>query len=222
MHPNKELVCRKVRSLGREGRTLVAIDFMAACRWRRRLVLAASAVLVAGGLLLPVDGSAMAQAGYHWGHQAEMLGLINDARTHPEKYPPHGNTGGANMSVCSTPFMDSAALRGTARDHNTYLASQPIAWVNTFPNIHKGSDGRLAWDNGGPISNAGYNSRRAEIVATGFPTAADAIRFWMQDDAPSQWGHRNLILNCAVQEAGADHLQGGPGGHYWTVDMGTR
>jgi hypothetical protein len=127
----------------------------------------------------------MAQTEYRWGPQAELLGLINNARTHPEKY----------------------------------LASQSIAWVNTFPNMHKGSDGKLAWDNGGPISRAGYNSRRPEIVATGFSTAADAIRFWMQDDAPSRWWHRNLVLNCAIQEAGADHLQGCP---YWTVDMGTR
>lgn len=32
-------------------------------RWRRRLVVATSAVLVAGGLLLPLGGSAVAQAG---------------------------------------------------------------------------------------------------------------------------------------------------------------
>jgi uncharacterized protein YkwD len=43
----------------------------------------------------------------------------------------------------------------------------------------------------------------------------------MQDDAPSNWGHRNLILDCGLTDAGAAHLAGGPLNHYWTVDMGT-
>jgi uncharacterized protein YkwD len=42
----------------------------------------------------------------------------------------------------------------------------------------------------------------------------------MQDDAPLNWAHRNIILNCALSQAGAAHLQGGFGGHYWTVNMG--
>jgi uncharacterized protein YkwD len=47
------------------------------------------------------------------------------------------------------------------------------------------------------------------------------VQFWMQDDAPSNWGHRNLILDCGLTDAGAAHLAGGPLNHYWTVDMGT-
>lgn len=156
------------------------------------------------------------------GVQAELLQLVNDARTHPENYPAHGTTQGATMDACATPFQDSPSLSGTAGQHNAYLASQPIDWVNTYPNMHQGPDGKLAWDAGGPIDQAGYHSYRAQIVATGFSTAADAVRFWMQDDAPSGWGHRNLILNCTIREAGAAHFQGGPGSHYWTVDMGTR
>ena len=67
---------------------------------------------------------------------------------------------------------------------------------------------------------AGYRSGRWEIVTAGFPTAAAAVQFWMQNDAPSMWGHRNIILNCAIREAGSAHLAGGPFGHYWTVDLG--
>jgi uncharacterized protein YkwD len=71
------------------------------------------------------------------------------------------------------------------------------------------------------MDQAGYHSRRAEIVATGFPTASDAVAFWMQDDERFGWAHRNQILNCANTDAGASHLEGG-GNHYYTVDMGTR
>ena len=61
-----------------------------------------------------------------------------------------------------------------------------------------------------------------ENVATGFGNAAEVVRFWMQDDEASAWGHRNQILNCTTREAGIGHLQGGPGGHYWTLDVGTK
>jgi hypothetical protein len=163
----------------------------------------------------PVDGTTNMTAA-----EAELLRLINDARAHPEKYPPHGNSAGAAMVACGAGFQYSKKLADIARAHNNYLASQPINWVNTYPNMHKGPNGKLVWEPGEPMDQAGYHSYRSEIVATGFPTAADAVRFWMQDDAPSQWGHRNLILNCTIREAGPAHLQGGPGNHYWTVDMG--
>lgn len=168
------------------------------------------------------DDPAPVPTGGGTGGDSELIGLINDARVHPEKYPPHGNTAGATMAACPSPFRESSVLAGIASTHNGYLATQPIAVVNTFPNMHKNADGKLAWDAGEPMDTAGYHSFRAEIVATGFPTAADALRFWMQDDAPSQWGHRNLILNCTIQEAGGAHLAGDSGGHYWTVDMRDR
>jgi Cysteine-rich secretory protein family len=152
----------------------------------------------------------------------ELLDLIDDARTHPEKYPPRGNVQGAAMSACANAFQDSATLRNIARDHNEFLASRPIAVVNTFPNMHIGPSGKLVWEAGEPMDASGYHSFRGENVATGFSTAADALRFWMQDDEGSAWGHRNLILNCAAHEAGVGHRQGGPGGHYWTLDVGTK
>jgi hypothetical protein len=151
-----------------------------------------------------------------------FLALINDARQHPEKYPPHGNTAGATMTACPSPLKHSIALQNTSAAHNGYLASQPLSWVNTDSNVHKDPNGMWVWDSGEPMEKAGYHSWRAEIVAYGFPTTADALRFWMQDDAPSNWGHRNYILNCTIQEAGPAIHNGGPGSHYYTVDMGTK
>jgi uncharacterized protein YkwD len=72
------------------------------------------------------------------------------------------------------------------------------------------------------MDQAGYHSYRAEIVAWGFATRKDAVKYWMQDDAASNWGHRNLILNCGIQEAGYGVVSSGPAGHYYTVDMGNR
>ena len=111
-------------------------------------------------------------------------------------------------------------MAGAAQTHISYLSQQPIAWVNTYPNMHRNADGKLSGDQGGIIENAGYRSGRWEIAATGFPTAAAVVQAWMQNDASSAWGHRNIILNCSIREAGAAHLAGGPGGHYWTVDLG--
>ena len=154
--------------------------------------------------------------------ESELLRLLNDARAHPEKYPPNGNPAGATMVSCGPPFKYSKELLAIALAHNRYLASQPIDWVNTYPNMHTGPNGKPVGAPGEPMDQAGYRSYRAEIVATGFPTPIDVIRFWMQDDERFQWGHRNLILNCTIHEAGPGYTQGGPGNHYWTVDMGTR
>jgi hypothetical protein len=151
-----------------------------------------------------------------------FLNRINVARAHPELYPPHGNARGAVMTPCATPLQFSSALRHTARPHNNYLVTRPIEWVNKYPNMHRNPNGNLAWEPGEPIDQAGYHSRRAEIVATGQPTSEAALQYWMQDDAASGWGHRNLILDCTIKEAGPGRLHGGPGNHYWTVDMGTR
>ncbi|MGW5030770.1 CAP domain-containing protein [Streptomyces nigra] len=151
----------------------------------------------------------------------ELFQKVNEARTHPDRYPPHGDATLAKMSPCSNAFQPSKWLTGTAQAHNSFLASQPIEWVNTYPNMHVNPDGSLVGEAGEALDMAGYHSSRGEIVATGFPTADAVVRFWMQDDAPFQWGHRNLILDCGLTQAGAAHLQGGPGGHYWTVDMGT-
>ena len=148
-----------------------------------------------------------------------LLSAINDARLHPEKYPPNGNTAGAAMNACPTGFSNSAALTGTAVAHNNFLASMPVNQANADPHVTPA--GGHQWDDGGPIAQAGYNTQRAQIVAIGQGSAAGALQFWMQNDEAFAWGHRNLILNCAITQAGASHLAGGPGGNYWTVDMGT-
>lgn len=66
---------------------------------------------------------------------------------------------------------------------------------------------------------------RPDIMVSGekmLPLASlptdQAMHFWMVDDAPSSWGHRNFILNCNIHNMGVGHSQGGPGGHYWTFD----
>ena len=166
-----------------------------------------------------------------------LLKAVNYARLHPELYPPHGDTTGATTSgvipstaKCSNAFTESAALEGTAAAHNTYIASQSAAWLTvkaydaaegkTVENAHLNPDGKYSADPGGPIANAGYNNP-GEIVEWGSADEAGAVQYWMQDDAASNWGHRNLILDCTKAEAGGAHLAGGPS-NYWTVDMGTR
>lgn len=167
---------------------------------------------------------ALRKIGLPSAEEKQLFDLINDARAHPEKYPPHGNAQGAAMNSCPNLFKYSSQLRSIARAHNNFLKDQPIDWVNTYPNMHRGAypNGKLVAEAGEPMDRAGYHSWRGENVATGFPTPADVIRFWMQDDELSKWGHRNLILNCAYQEAGVGHYQGGPGNHYWTLDVGTK
>lgn len=151
-----------------------------------------------------------------------LFDLINDARTHPGNYPPHGNPAGAITSACTTGFALSAELTEIARAHTVYLKGQPKDWVTTGDNMHRGPGGKLVWDPGEPMDQAGYRTWRAENVAVGFTTPEAAVRFWMQDDERFGWGHRNGILRCATLEAGVGHEQGGPWEHYWTLDMGTK
>ncbi len=151
-----------------------------------------------------------------------LLTAINDARMHPEKYPPRGNTAGAKMGACTSPFRQSAALYKGANAHDKFLAGQPTSWVQSGLNAHRDPNGALAWESNGHIAAAGFNGARAEIVAWGQPTSAAAVRAWMQDDEHSNWGHRNIILDCSLSYAGASNYAGGPAGHYFTADMGNR
>ncbi|ORW71130.1 hypothetical protein AWC23_01035 [Mycobacterium saskatchewanense] len=164
------------------------------------------------------------------GPDPALLAAVNDARMNPGKYPPHTtdpNTGkpwdtsGAATKACGKPFADSGALDNTAATHNGFIATMDQNTVNKFPNMHRTASGGLETDQGGPITQAGYSST-GEIVADGFTSEATALQFWMQDDGgANNWGHRNLILNCNLTDAGAAHFAGGPLGHYWTVDMGS-
>lgn len=154
--------------------------------------------------------------------EKQLFDVVDDARKHPERYPPHGNPAGAVMVACSTGFKFSAALWNIARAHSGYLATRPKEWVTTGDNMHRGPSGKLVWEAGEPMDKAGYHTWRAENVAVGFTTAEAAVRFWMQDDERFNWGHRNAILRCETLEAGVGHDAGGPWGHYWTLDMGTK
>ncbi|MGD1348664.1 CAP domain-containing protein [Mycobacterium seoulense] len=164
------------------------------------------------------------------GPDAALLAAVNDARVNPAKYPPDPtdpNTGkpwdtsGASTKACPKPFADSGALDNTAATHNGFIATMDGSLVNQDHNMHKTASGGLAYDQGGPITQAGY-ANTGEIVAIGQSSEAAALKFWMQDDGgANNWGHRNLILNCGLTDAGAAHFVGGPDRHYWTVDMGS-
>ena len=154
---------------------------------------------------------------------AALVNAVNDARLHPEKYPPRGDLtagNGPKMTGCTNALAHSGALDNTAATHSAFIATMPADVVNVYPNMHKTASGGLAWDDGGPIQQAGYNGRW-QIVADGFPNEAGAVVFWMQDDAGSAWDHRNKILDCGITDAGGGRFAGGPLGNYWTVDLGS-
>ena len=71
-----------------------------------------------------------------------LFDLINEARAHPENYPPDGNSSGASMSACPSPVRYSQQLSDIARDHNDDLASRDIIWVNLVDHMHRGPDGK--------------------------------------------------------------------------------
>ncbi|MEW2302313.1 CAP domain-containing protein [Streptomyces sp. NPDC006655] len=150
--------------------------------------------------------------------------LINEARQHPEldKYRPLGNTQGALMAGCRYKFFSSHGLTDTASSHNDYLKDQDKAWVVADLNMHRGPSGKLVWEDGEPMYQRSFIVWRAENVAVGYETPEEAVRAWMQHDEEWGWGHRNAILRCETKRAGVSHYQGGPWGHYWTLDMGTR
>jgi hypothetical protein len=168
---------------------------------------------------------------------AALLSAVNDARLHPEKYPPNGKTDLGNgvkakMTACPKPLGESWALDTAATTHNKHVASVskdvlaqdqfmghrnpppsgPVSWA---PSTSNPVDSRV-----GPLVQSGYDKLRGEIVAFGQTTAAQAVQDWMQNDEHSSWGHRNIILDCSYTDAGAAHLVGGPWNHYWTVDVG--
>lgn len=188
----------------------------------------ANADVGATGGLQPQAQQAGAQSGTAGSPDSALLNAVNDARLHPEKYPPQ-EAGAPTLNACTSPFNASSGLDGAASKHIGFISNVSRAVVEASdsqgnPNAHRNPppSGPLSWDNGGPIAAAGYNTKRGEIVAFGQGSEATAVSFWMQNDAPSGWGHRKLILDCTLSDAGAAHLAGGVEGQYWVVDMGTR
>ncbi|MFF5157913.1 CAP domain-containing protein [Streptomyces sp. NPDC000348] len=160
--------------------------------------------------------------------EKELRRFVTDARTHPENYPPHGNSAEAVMPPGVPDFALSRSLVLIARAHSEFLSGQDGGWVGEDANMHRGPGGILVWEPGQPIHQAGYHTWRAENVAMGFDTAEKVVRFWMQDDENWHWGHRNAILfddwytPDDIREAGFGYWRGGPWTHYWTLDMGRK
>ncbi|MFE4420860.1 CAP domain-containing protein [Streptomyces sp. NPDC056817] len=173
--------------------------------------------------------------------ETALFQLVNRARTHPWEYPPHGDPTGASgvdPGLGHNPIVNaferchafgfSQQLSDTARDHSVYMQGQSKDFVSTGDNMHRGPDGKLVWDSGEPMDQAGYHRWRSENVALGFETPEEVVIFWMQDDAPYGWRHRNAILarrflvGDDVREAGIGYYEGGPWRHYWTLDMGKK
>jgi hypothetical protein len=146
------------------------------------------------------------------GPDPALLAAVNDARAHPQKYPPNGNTAGAKMDGCDNPLGNSSGLANLAAAHNTYIATLP----KSEKDLHK-DPGGYAWD--GRIQAVGFG-KAGEIVAVGYSNAQAAVVDWMQNDGDQGWGHRNNILDCDYSSAGAAHATGGAWGNYWTVDLG--
>ncbi|MFZ4160426.1 CAP domain-containing protein [Streptomyces griseoincarnatus] len=158
--------------------------------------------------------------------EREFWALINDARLHPEKYPPlEEPKNNALMAPCRKELDYSGALRDTARTHSSFLQKQPKEWVTKGNNMHASSvitGVPLVYQEDGTLHQAGYKTFRSENVAVGQATPEDAVRFWMQRDAAHNWGHRNAILRCETRDGGVGYVAGGDWNHYWTLDLGTR
>ncbi|MFF1445032.1 CAP domain-containing protein [Streptomyces sp. NPDC058295] len=172
--------------------------------------------------------------------QRDLRHFVTEARTHPENYPPIDYSEPAQPEPSTWPptfpimppgvpdFQLSARLTDTASAHAIFLKSQDKDWANADQNMHRGPDGNLVWDVGQPMWEAGYHAWRSENVAYEYADAEEVVRFWMQHDAPSKWGHRNSILyddwyaSDDIREAGFGYVEGGPWAHYWVLDMGRK
>ena len=123
--------------------------------------------------------------------EREMLATINAARA------AHG------LPAVRPDARLSAAARGHAED----MAAHPGM-------IHTGSDGS---DGGRRILDAGYVPREwLEAVGWGWEgNAAAMVEWWLRSP-----DHRHILLEENLPDVGVGYADGGPWGHYWTVDFG--
>ncbi|MFJ8475786.1 hypothetical protein [Kitasatospora sp. NPDC094011] len=161
----------------------------------------------------------------------DLWTAVNDARLHPQNYPPdstgpsaHGVT--PKLTPCTSPFVFSPMLSDAAAHHLEFLATQTNAWIlekdsagNSLDNFHRTPPNYptpgtpvLDWSSNPPgiIYLAGYHTQGAETWAgqnedlSIAELAKKAVQDWMMHDARSDWGHRNIIL----------------GGDVWTSNQG--
>jgi uncharacterized protein YkwD len=79
---------------------------------------------------------------------------------------------------------------------------------------HRNPDGQQPWDR---MVKAGYRYHMAaENIGAGFTTPEAMVRGWMKSP-----GHRENILNCALEETGVGYVHADDGRrYYWTQDFG--
>ncbi len=127
-------------------------------------------------------------------HEAEAITLINEQR---------------QARGCQ-PVSSSAQLTTAALSHSREMAE------NSYFS-HTGLDGS-SFVQRAQRAKYQYNPS-AEVIAGGQPTAAEAVKSWMNSPA-----HRSIILTCAHQEIGIGFVDmpGSKWRYYWTAKFGMR
>lgn len=125
--------------------------------------------------------------------QARAVSLLNAARA---------------KAGCA-PLKVDARLTRAAQGHSADMVKRRYF-------AHNSPGGTTPWTR---IAKAGYprNSRLAENIAAGQPTADQVVRTWLRSPA-----HRANILDCRLRSVGTGLARGGPYGTYWTQDFGSR
>jgi hypothetical protein len=170
-----------------KGSILMDIQLTAQCRWRRRLTLAASAVLVAAGLLLPVGGTAVAQPG-----------ACPTSPIGPR-----------------APSQVSAADRATIlKLHNQYrneVGVPPLAWDDSLADAAQGwaditaALGKLCHDPNRP--NQGENLAYHQSVTDGVMLWYEEKRLYDSNPGPvletgNPWLHYSQMVWSSTQRVG--------------------
>jgi uncharacterized protein YkwD len=122
------------------------------------------------------------------GVAAEMLALVNAARA------------GAGCA----PLLADSGLAAVAQAHSADMRDRDFF-------DHVNPDGLDPFER---AEQAGQTSSRAENIASGQETAAEAMADWMDSS-----GHRDNILDCELRTLGIG-LAEGPGGPWWTQLFG--
>ncbi|MEV4165304.1 CAP domain-containing protein [Nonomuraea dietziae] len=131
-----------------------------------------------------------------------------------------------DLGKCADPSVRiNAKLSGIARTHSLDLAKNYATLIDAKAGDphrgHYGTDGSLPADR---IRAGGFTpAQKPENWALGTNlTLAQAMHNWLYDDAASNWGHREAILNCEYRVIGVGSASGHNSRVYWTQDFALR